>query len=171
METILTNSNWNEKIETKIGNIGEQIIRNFFERNGYICYQPVTDGAHLLDFFFFKKNKGIIAADVKTKPSRNKYPDTGFNLKHYEAYNKFISEHNMMMFIFFVDPRKKEIYGNFLHELDKQRISNGMLYPLDEKTKFGTWIRYYPLEAMIHIADLSNYEVSALMNVKGSDFS
>ena len=42
--------NWNNKITVKKGNIGEQIIRNFFEKKGWIIYKPITNKAHWIDF-------------------------------------------------------------------------------------------------------------------------
>ena len=75
---------WNDKLQVKKGNLGEKIVDEYFEGQGYIIYEPTTDGAHLIDRLYVKDKKQLIIADVKTKPKRNKYPDTGFNYKNYK---------------------------------------------------------------------------------------
>ena len=160
------NSAWHERHETKIGDYGEKLIREYLKNLGCICYEPSTDGAHLCDFFMFNRDKSVIAAEVKTKPARKKYPDTGFDLKHYNGYKKFTEEHSINMFIFFVDEDCGKIYGNYLHELDKPRVSNGMSYPSEERTKYGQVIRYYPLEAMIPIRELTSEEICELKRLR-----
>lgn len=166
---IPTNSAWHEKRETKIGDFGELLIREYFEQKGCICYKPVTDGAHLFDFLMLMPNKKTIAVEVKTKPSRTKYPDTGFNLKQYNGYKKFTDEHNVPIFIFFVDENKGAIYGNYLHELDKPRVSNGIAYPFEEPTRYGQTIKYYPLEAMLAVRELTCNEISELKRLRGEE--
>ena len=163
-------SAWHEKRETKIGDFGETLIREHFEQNGCICYKPVTNGAHLFDFLMLMPDKKTIAVEVKTKPSRTKYPDTGFNFNQYNGYKNFADEHNIPIFIFFVDENKNAIYGNFLHELDKSRISNGFLYPFEEKTRFGQTIIYFPLNAMLLVRFLTSYEIAELKRLRG-DYS
>ncbi len=68
----------------------------------------------------------------------------------------------MKMFLFFVDFMKGEIYGNYLEELDKERVSNGKQYPLNEATKYGQVIRYAPLSAMVSVAKLNEEELKEL---------
>lgn len=159
------NSAWHEQQKTKIGDYGEELVMTYLESRGHVCYKALTDKAHLLDYFIYQKDREVIAAEVKTKPSRKKYPDTGFDYRHYEGYKKFTTEHNMRMFIFFVDDEKGEIYGNFLHELDKPRKQ----YPLDEMTRYGQIIRYYPLEAMIKIRPLTQSEILTIRTLRGCD--
>lgn len=160
------NSAWHEQRKTKIGDYGERLIREHLEKLGCICYKSVTDGPHPCDFFMFNRDKHVIAVEVKTKPARKKYPDTGFDLRHYNGYKKFTEEHSMYMFIFFVDEERGEIYGNYLHKLDETRISNGMSYPTEERTKYGQIIRYYPLSAMIPIRKLSREEICELKRLR-----
>ncbi len=165
------NSMWHDKPEVKIGDYGEELVRSFVESKKYICYKAVTDRAHLVDYFIFRNDKGVIAAEVKTKPRRRKYPDTGFDSRSYEAYKKFTDEHNMKMFIFFVDTAERSIYGNFLHKLDEIHKTERKVYPLEEQTKDGRVIRYYSLDSMIHITDLSEDEIKTLEGLRNGDLT
>ncbi|MBQ7594066.1 MAG: hypothetical protein IJU48_06920 [Synergistaceae bacterium] len=159
------NSEWHDRREVKIADYGEKLIQEYLEGENYICYKPVTEGAHLFDFLIYRKDSGVMAAEVKTKPRRNKYPDTGFDYRHYEGYKRFSEEHNMKMYVFFVDELEGKIYGNSLEELDKPRISSGKNYPLDSNS-----IRYYPLEAMRIHRLLTDEEKSQLRQLqKGAD--
>lgn len=151
------NSAWHDKKETKIGDYGEALIKKYLEDLKFICYKPVTDGSHLFDFLIYREDKSPIAVEVKTKPSRNKYPDTGFDYRHYLRYKRYTEETNTRMIIYFVDSIKGEIYGNYLDELDKPRRSQNISYPRDEYIG-GREIRYFPLEAMKKIRDLTDNE-------------
>ena len=110
-----------------------------------------------------------MAAECKVKAIRRRYPDTGFNLRNYELYKKFTAEHNIRMFIFFIDEVKGKIYGNFLDVLDQKRICNGREYPLNEKTKYNVVIRYYPYEAMIKLKKLSNEELAYFQKLRSEE--
>ena len=166
---IQKNSTWHDKKETKIGDYGEKLVKAYLEANGCICYRPETDGAHLMDFLVYKRDKSVMAAECKVKAIRCKYPDTGFNLRNYKLYKKFTDEHNIRMFIFFIDEVKGKIYGNFLDVLDQKRICNGREYPLNEKTKYNVVIRYYPYEAMIKLKKLSNEELDYFQKLRSED--
>ena len=155
------NSEWHERREVKIADYGEKLIREYLEDENYICYKPVTDGAHLFDLLIYRKDTGVMAAEVKTKPRRNKYPDTGFNYRNYECYKQFTEEHNIKMFVYFIDELEGKIYGNYLDELDKPRISSGKKYPLDSNS-----IRYYPLDAMKIIRLLTDDEKNELRKLQ-----
>ena len=108
--------NWEDKEQVKKGNIGENIVDQYFDGQGYIIYEPRQDAAHLIDRLYVKDKKKLIFAEVKTKARRNKYPDTGFNNKHYEEY-KALQEMGLEVWIFFVDEAEGAVYGNTLEEL------------------------------------------------------
>ena len=79
---------------------------------------------------------------LKTKAKRNKYPDTGFNHKHYEEY-KMLQEMGLMVWIFFVDEVEAIVYGNTLEKLSEPQIvhheGKTIKYPL----RWGEIIYFY----------------------------
>lgn len=166
---IRINSAWHKQLQVKIGDYGEVLVKNFLEGIGYVCYQPVTDRAHLCDFFMFRKDKGTLAAEVKTKPMRDKYPDTGFDMRSYKRYKQLVEEHNMRMYVFFVDEKLKWIYGNFLDVLDKPFVAGRYMYPRDESYFNSMEIRYYPIDKMELIRPLTDKELSAFNQLRGSE--
>lgn len=165
MATILRNSQWHNRPEVKMGDYGEEIVRAILEKCGFIVYQAVSEGAHLIDFVVERNKDLIFAIDVKTKAMMKKYAETGFNYSHYQHYRDFSQRSHMPVFIVWVDPSKKTIYGNFLHVLDEPRVQNGIKYPKTMPAKFhktGELIRYYPECAMLHIGSLSDFDVQYL---------
>lgn len=147
------------------GSIGEAIIKTMLEAKGWIIYQPSTEGAHAFDMLSIKDKKQCIAIDVKAKSRMNKYPATGINQKHFENYAYFSENHNMPFWLFFVDEMQKEIYGNELQILEEKRILDGIEYPKIINASNNQQIRLYPLEAMKHIAYLSDADVQKLKDL------
>lgn len=159
MATILRNSAWHDKPEVKMGDYGEELVRIILEACGFIVYQAVTEGAHLIDFIVELNKNLIFAVDVKTKAMMKKYAETGFDFSQYEKYRKFSQRAHMPVLIIWVDPLNKTIYGNFLHVLDEPRIQNDIKYPKTMPAKFykqGELIRYYPKCAMLPIGTLTD---------------
>jgi Holliday junction resolvase-like predicted endonuclease len=111
--------NWNNKITVKKGNIGEQIIRNFFEKKGWIIYKPITNKAHWIDFIAIKDKKEMYGIEVKTKPRLNKWAAQGFNIKQYKEYKRFEKLYNIKLFIFFVDEKEGTIHCANFSKLSK----------------------------------------------------
>ena len=81
-------NNWEEKIETKKGNIGENIIKNFLEKKDYLVYKCITEKSHFFDNIIFKTNEQPRMIEIKTYARRNFFPDTGINYNHYLTYKK-----------------------------------------------------------------------------------
>jgi hypothetical protein len=154
MEQKLINSNWENKIEVKKGNIGEDIVEKYIEKLGYIIYKPVTEKAHPFDRLCVKNKIDIFVAEIKTKPKRTYYPDTGFNHNHYEDYKR-IQKKGIKVYIFFVDEDSGDIYGNWLSELSEQKKikhNNKIIeYPLIQNN-----IIYFPIISMKKITNLDN---------------
>jgi hypothetical protein len=145
------NSKWQDKVQVKKGDYGEDLVHTFLEEKGYIVYKPITEKAHAFDRLAVRNKSEILVVECKTKARRRYYPDTGINIKHYDEY-KFISEkYKLHLFIFFIDEYLCEIYGNFLLELIKPVEVEGNKYPLEHKN-----IIYFPLINMKrNIAKLS----------------
>jgi Holliday junction resolvase-like predicted endonuclease len=144
---------WQEKIEVKKGNIGEELVAQMLEKNGFIVYSPKTDGSHNIDLIAHECTKGkLICCEVKTKKRLAKYAETGFNLSHYEGYKQMKERHNMDTYVAFVDEFERCIYGNWLHKLGEGKIrGNGQ----DE-------VIVFPLQNMIKIDDLSEDDIQKL---------
>lgn len=156
---------WSDRTQTQKGVAGERIAQRHLEARGFIVYQPVTDGAHLFDFLCAnKKSQRLVAAEVKTKPRRQFYPDTGINVKHLQDYMAVQAHHAIEVFIYFVDEIERRIYGNKLAALiaAKQVEHNGktLTYPLRQGD-----IIYFPLCSMIDVASLDEHEQEAISNL------
>lgn len=157
---------FSDKPETRKGALGEAIVHRHLESRGLIVYQPQTDGAHPFDNLCASRDKKtIVIAEVKTKPRRLYYPDTGIDIRHYNDYMHIQTKYGIPVFLYFVDAEsEKRIYGNKLIVLiaSRQVEHNGKLltYPIKSKG-----IIYFPLDAMLHVADLDagdTQEIAAL---------
>ena len=159
-----TNS-WLDKDTVKKGNIGEDIVRDYLIKMGYVPYEPVIGIAHPFDKLCASRDKKtIFIAEVKTKARRNKYPDTGINISHYNDYKNIQTKHNIHVFLFFVDEMLKKVYGEFLIKLEDplKIIVNG--YEINYPLRFKGII-YFPIEKMRDIGDLNKQQVADLKNL------
>lgn len=154
---------WDDLETVKKGKIGERIVKEWLISQGYIVYDPANNGIHPFDFICAMMDKNIFIVDVKTKPARYKYPDQGIDLRHYNDYTEKLINHNIDIWLFFVDENAKQIYGNLLSELNKphQVIHKGkiLIYPYREQ---HTKIIYFPIDKMITIKDLSIFEIEEI---------
>lgn len=145
------------------GEYGEKIVRRILEKQGFIVYKPSTEGAHAFDVLAIKDKSRCIAMDVKAKSRRNKYPDTGINLRHYAIYRAFSEKHLMPFWLVFVDEMIGKVYGNTLDELDKSRSENGINYPMIWGGEQGTI--YWPLSAMKTFHTITEVDCLELKNM------
>lgn len=151
------------EISLKKGAVGERIVRVLLERNGWVVYQPITDGAHCFDMLSIKDKKRAIAIDVKAKARMNKWAATGVNERHFLEYKAFSETHNMPFWIFFVDELLGKIYGNELKVLEVPIEVEGELYP--KTIQWGSnspKIRYWSLASMKPLADISEEDMKEL---------
>ena len=152
--------NWDDKPQVKKGNIGENIVDQYFDGQGYIIYEPKQDAAHLIDRLYVKDKKKLIFADTKTKAKRNMYPDTRFDYRHYKDYH-MLQNMGLEVWIFFVDEVEASVYGNTLEKLSEpcivQHKGQTLKYPLR-----GGEIIYFYRKNMIDISLLSQEEVAEI---------
>lgn len=153
---------------TKKGNIGEEIADQWLVSKGYMPYRPAqeVDRPHPFDRLtasFDKKTLRIV--EVKSKAKRQKYPDTGINVRHFNDYIFVESKYDIEVFILFIDEEKGEIYGNFINKLaqEAQVTHNGKIlnYPIRQKYQ-GTEIIYFPIENMLRIKKLTADQITEL---------
>lgn len=137
------------------GRVGESVVRSALERAGFCVYEPQTSGSHAFDILAIKNNERCIALDVKTKARRNKYPDTGINMRHYRVYKEFSERHSMPFWVIFVDEWLGSVYGNTLDELCRPRVVEGRQYPMEWRSSSGSTI-YWPLDAMVTLGPISD---------------
>lgn len=145
------------------GDYGEILVKQFLEKKGYVIYQPVTMAPHPIDMIACRRGIIAFAAEVKTKPACRKYPETGIENYQYEHYLRFCEAAGIPLFIAFVDEERGEIYGNYLHELDKPTWYKGMHYPKTIGHTGGANVtRYFPLCNMNRLRFLTPVEINML---------
>lgn len=150
-------NDWESKPTVIKGNIGERLVREYLERKGFIVYEPKTSGPHGFDKLAILNKKQAIIAECKTKARRNKFADTGINIKHLDDYEYISAKHNLPVFIFFVDELVGEIYGNTLKELLVPRVVDGKQYPSREKG-----IIYFPLINTKWVCNIGKDEIDLM---------
>lgn len=162
---------WAEKQTVKKGNFAEEIIDKFLISKNVIPYIPNFDGAHPFDRLCAKVDKkSIYILDIKAKASRNYYPDTGINYKHYKEYDYLSKKYKVPIVLIFVDEYKAKIYGNSLANLIKPVEIKNKKYPLIEKTASGIEIIYFPLINMKAIDELTEDQVEELKQLSTRNY-
>lgn len=170
---------WEDRQEVKLGNLGELLYDEHLRREGNVVVYKPTGGPHPFDRLCATTDKStVFVGEVKTKPARRLFPDTGLNLSQYEDYTRVRDRHNLRVFLAFVDHDRQQIYGNWLDELEKTRIvrhewiddrgrkwSKNRRYPLRQPNSKGVMEIYFPLEAMDDISDLTDEAVARLASL------
>jgi hypothetical protein len=147
---------WLERPQAKKGAAGEALVDAFLASRRVVPYAPIARGAHPFDRLCATADKRtIFVAEVKTKARRNKYPDTGISKRHYQDYTHVCGKYGLRVYLFFVDEMLKQIYGNWLHVLERPREiehnGSAIHYPWD----WGE-IVYFPLAAMEFVCPLNS---------------
>lgn len=153
---------WQDRAEVKKGDKGEAIVDRFLIRNGCMPYRPAIEGPHPFDRMYINlEDKRAFIVEVKTKPRRTHYPDTGINKRHYDGYMKTKATSNLDLYLFFVDEGCGEIYGEEIETLsEKWHIEhNGECreYPSVEGK-----IIYFPVAAMDVFANFTPEEMDEI---------
>jgi len=127
-------TNWSEKKEVKKGDLGEDMVKEFLHKKGFVLYKPITNGSHKVDYFCHSGNeKKVICAEAKTKRRMAVRPATGFNINCHEHYAELLKKYNIKTFVFFIDDFERCIYGQWLHLLGNgQKYGNVIVWPLDK---------------------------------------
>jgi len=156
-----------------LGMEGEDIVDKIFKDAGWVIYHPKENASHPIDRIAIQPyqskllqtnqdRKGnitpprgmVIFWDVKLKPRRLMYSDTGVDKDQYEIYKTVDKYYGGSMMLFFIDPETQQIYGNSLSNLDAPCIykstdmsgnitSHNKHYPSNEGG-----IIYFPLQNM-----------------------
>lgn len=162
---------WNDKPSVQKGSIGERIVDEWLIGLGWVPYRPIADAAHPFDRLVASKDKKrIVVVEVKSKPRREAYADTGIDYRHYQDYLGIWQSYNITVFLAFVDEKQGRIYGEFLSRLNKFRIVDGNVYPWRPRPNQRPDIVYFPLEAMRQIGDLTGSQISSLSALRSTGF-
>ena len=158
---------WEDRPQVQKGKLGQQIVERYLEAKGFVVYRPNT-GPHPFDNLCASPDKRrVFIVEVKTKPRRNRYPDTGFNIRNDQDYSAIRMKYSMEVFICFVDELERAIYGAEWLHLHKHRLieHNGevLVYPW---THNG--IIYFPLSAMKRIATLPSVDCMQLAQLSAA---
>jgi len=101
----------NFEIALKKGELGENIIREYFEKKGWIVYQPFTKNkAHAFDMLCTLNKEKVMAIDVKTKARLNKYAAQGIDIRSYNQYLHFKKSMNINFYLIFVDDKIGDVH-------------------------------------------------------------
>jgi len=166
--------NWEDKKEVQKGDVGEIMVDNYLKEIGIIPYSSIVDKKHPFDRLCSTEDKRtLFIAEVKTKSRRTYYPDTGIDYRHYEQYKYIQTKYNIRIRLFFVDEHQKQIYGNYLDELEKEitiiHNNREIKYPLiDIKSKSP--IIYFPLVYMKKIKDINDIESDMLKDLSTRNY-
>jgi hypothetical protein len=146
--------NWNNKIQVKKGDIGEEIIDTFLTEQGYYLFAPIINGAHLFDRYAFnlEKNKHFYF-DVKTKARLNNWEAQGVDEKHYLKYLEASEKLNIPFYIFFIDENNGEI-----HSADIKNIKDKIFYIPMKKTNKDKIVAWN-LKDMKYIGKINDLKV------------
>ena len=157
----------------KTGQFGEQIIDAFLRQKGWVPYRPVEGIAHPFDRLVASPDKkNICIFEIKTKFRREAYADTGINRRHYDDYQHVTAKYGVPLFLAFVDAREGSVYGNWWHELLKERPpedswSGGCKgYPWEQRG-----IVYFPLSAMHILYVLTDSDRTELQGLRVSGWT
>lgn len=142
--------------QARKGKIGEQLVDLHLLNSGIVPYGPVVGAAHPFDRLCASRDKrNLFVVEVKTKARRTYYPDTGINESHYNDYIHVKEQHQIPVFLYFVDENMKQVYGGeigFLARpatvLDRGRV---LKYPLRQKG-----IIYFPLANMVKVCAIDD---------------
>lgn len=144
----LETMNINFQTSIKKGDIGERLVADTLGSRGLLTTKWDQDGSHPYDKIMVERKSGKIISlfDVKTKPIRNNYQDTGINLSKYYHYQNSSKINKFPFALFFVDEVRREIYFGFLHELCSKRMCEGQIYPKIER--FRESIIYFHISTL-----------------------
>ena len=158
---------WHDRTEVKKGDLGEQIVAQWLLDRGIVPYHSLADKAHPFDFLCASQDKKTIyIVEVKAKSKRECYEDTGIEYHHYMDYTNIREKYGIQVYLFFVDEKLGEIYGNKLSILEQPKIVNGNSYPWVHKNKYGKTQIYFPLASMQReIAMLTDENIQGLLDL------
>ena len=154
-----------QKTETIKGKIGQQLLiscmlKRFPIFKLYPCSQQ-NEGSHCFDGIIIKNDQIVALYDVKTKPRRWKYEDTGIDKRSYDTYINVFKKYRKPFYLFFVDQYTKQIYYNTIWKLSKNIIVKNKKYPIIQNN-YSSTIIYFPLVSMKLLCQLTDEQLKSI---------
>jgi hypothetical protein len=138
---------------TRKGAVAEQYVRDVLVNLGWHIYTYSAQQPHPVDMLAFTPDNRLVAVEVKCKPARIYYPDTGIDRNDYYGYHDLQAQYNLPVLLLFVDGYYKQVYGNYLDHLSQPitivHNQRTLRYPLIDERYV-----YFPLQSMQHYADI-----------------
>ena len=138
---------------TKLGKVGETYIAEFAKSKKSKAYIPAKDESYPVDSICISGNT-IWFLEVKTKPRRKWYEDTGCDLNDFKLYCTLDGP----VYILWADFITESLYGAWLDDL-KPVLK-------EEKGKYA----YFPLSSMTTYRTLTTPEVEELKKLNRSKY-
>jgi hypothetical protein len=156
---------------TRKGTIAEQYVRDVLINRGWHIYTYSTAGRpHPVDMLAFTPDNQLVAVEVKCKPARLYYPDTGIDVRHYHHYHNLQAQLNLPILLLFVDEYSKTVYGNYLNNLSQPitivHNKRELVYPMIAEN-----LVYFPLQVMNHYADIPPAIVAQIKSYRVSKYN
>jgi hypothetical protein len=128
------------------GRIGEEIVRDFLQQEGYVIYEPIKSEPHPFDKVCVKDKSKLYLIEVKTKQSTDT-GEYGIDNLSLNTYKYFLKEYNLPMLVFFID------YNINIKELRYTSLTN-LLKPTTVNNKEYPYIMYLPSKevCMFHMS-------------------
>jgi hypothetical protein len=145
---------WNDKVQVKKGDIGEEIIDTLLIDEGYHIFASLINGPHLFDRYAFnlEKNKHFYF-DVKTKARLNNWEAQGIDEKHYLKYLQAADKLNISFYIFFIDENNGEV-----HSADIKKLKEKLFYIPMKKTNHDKIVAWN-LKDMKYIGKINDVNI------------
>lgn len=169
---------WEDRIEVVIGDLGESLVDKYIMNRWWTAYIPQKSLSHAFDRLVatMENPDEFFIIEVKTKPMMKYYPESGFNLSHYERYKAVEKRHNLTVFIYFVDYVARIIYGGKLSDISRPHKlfyncnnKKGEQYPrLISSSKKD--IIMFPVELMEEIYELTNEEIAMFNGISKRNY-
>lgn len=154
--------NWQDKKTVHKGNVGERLVRQLLERDGWVVYGPETQGPHAFDRLAVKNKETIAIIEVKTKAKLTYYNATGFNTKHFMEYLKIKEKYGVEVFVYFVDEELGKIYGAPLSVLSQPMVGkDNKQYPMELRS--GQTV--FSMELMQEVRRLTAEEIAEIKSL------
>lgn len=160
-------------LETRKGILGEEIVREYYRKNGAEAHRPdgIEDGsASLIDFHVRPHEDSSLEehlAEVKVRKvmqfAYGLFPCYTFPVNRIEHYKAHAERKGLPLLLWVIDPKDGKIFVGSLDEngLERTVIIDGREFPFNQDTKCG-YMRFYHrkqfIESSLSDADIRRFQ-------------